>query len=68
MSVARFAVRGKLDGAGGDRTGTLTIDRDTGEVTVRPKGSHRTYTTMLGSLATMVCIAELRSVVKEEGR
>jgi hypothetical protein len=40
--------------------------RDTGEVTVRVKGSRRVYTSMLGSLATMVCIADLKSVVREE--
>jgi hypothetical protein len=65
MSVAKFVVRGKLDGAGGDKAGTLTIDRATGEVCVRAKGSHRVYRTMLGSLATMVCIADLKTVVRD---
>lgn len=65
MSVAKFNVRGRLDGAGGDKTGTITIDRETGEVCVRAKGSHRVYRTMLGSLATMVCIADLKTVVRD---
>ena len=35
------------------------------EVCVRAKGSHRVYRTMLGSLATMVCIADLKTVVRD---
>ena len=49
----------------GDKTGTITIDRETGEVCVRAKGSRRVYRMMLGSLATMVCIADLKTVVRD---
>lgn len=55
MSTASFKVRGKLDGAGGDKEGTFSIDRETGVVTVRPKGSRLVYQTTIGRLATWVC-------------
>jgi hypothetical protein len=55
MSVASFKVKGKFDSAGADKEGTVTIDRDTGVVLVRPKGSRTTYETTLGRLATWVC-------------
>lgn len=55
MSTASFKVRGRLDGAGGDKDGTFTIDRESGIVTVRPKGSRTTYQTTIGRLATWVC-------------
>jgi hypothetical protein len=55
MSVASFKVRGKLDSAGPEVEGTLFIDRKTGKVTVRRKGSRTTYETTVGMLATWVC-------------
>jgi hypothetical protein len=55
MSTAHFKVKGKLDGAGGMHEGTLSIDRETGYVTVRPKGCRSTYAIPIGELATLVC-------------
>jgi hypothetical protein len=55
MSTASFKVRGKLDSAGAEQEGTVTIDRETGKVTVRPKGRRTTYETTLGRIATWVC-------------
>jgi len=65
MSTASFKVFGKLDGAGGNKPGTLTIDRETGEVIVRPKGSRTVYKSTLGSIATMVCVVDLKTTVRE---
>lgn len=61
MSTATFKVRGKLDGAGGDKDGTLTINRETGVVIVRPKGRRATYETTLGKIATYVCLNGFRN-------
>ncbi len=55
MSKAAFKVRGKLDSAGGEKEGTLYIDRDSGAVTVRPKGSRTTYELPLSRVASYVC-------------
>lgn len=67
MTTASFKVHGKLDGAGGNKLGTMTIDRETGEVVVRPKGSRTVYRSTLGSLATMVCVVDLKTVVRDGG-
>lgn len=66
MSIAKFSVSSKLDGAGGNKRGTFTINRETNEVRVRPLGSHREYTTTLDELATLVCVLNLKAVVREE--
>lgn len=63
MSTAKFSVIGKLDGAGGMKTGTLSIDRATGEVIVRPKGSRTVYRSTLAVFATWVCVAELKAAM-----
>jgi hypothetical protein len=55
MSVASFKVRGRLDSAGGEMEGTIMIDRETGKVSVRPKGRRSTYDTSLSQVATWVC-------------
>jgi hypothetical protein len=55
MSVARFKVRATFDGAGGMKDGTFEIDRETGNVVVRPKGSRTTFHVPLSSLATWAC-------------
>ena len=55
MSTARFKVKGRLDGAGGTHEGTLTIDRETGCITVRPLGCRQTYSMFIGDVATMIC-------------
>lgn len=65
MSIARFSVESKLDGAGGNKRGTMTIDRDTHEVRVRPLGSRREYLTTLDELATLVCVMDLKRAVRE---
>jgi hypothetical protein len=62
MSIARFPVVASLDGAGGKKKGTVTIDRDTNLVSVRPHRSHRTYDMTLEAVANIIC----RSVVMQE--
>lgn len=51
MSVAKFKIEGRLDGADG---GTFLIDRASGTVGVRPKGRHRTYDLPLRDIAEMI--------------
>ena len=56
MSQARFVVpRSKFDSAGGEKSGTIVIDRDTGLATARPKHSRRVYELPLSSLAALIC-------------
>ena len=55
MSKASFKVRGKLDSAGAEKEGTLTIDRESGKVEVRPRGSRRTYEVTLSRMANWIC-------------
>lgn len=54
MSVAKFTVNAQLDSAGGKKKGTVSIDRETGIVTVRPLRSHAVYTAKLDDLADMI--------------
>lgn len=56
MTVARFKVFGRLDGAGGARQGTLSIDRAAGLVHVRPYKRQRVYTMPLSMVADMICM------------
>jgi hypothetical protein len=65
MSVAKFLVRGRLDSAGGDMDGILSIDRTTGVVYVRPKGRRQIYETTLRELADWICKTNLVAQVKE---
>ena len=64
MSTARFDVVTHLDGAGGKKKGTVSIDRDTNMVSVRPHRSHRTYDMSLEAVATIIC----RHILMEESR
>lgn len=61
---ARFRVIGRLDRAGGVTTGTVTIDRATGILEVRPLRRRRVYQMPLAVVADMVVrtlvVAELR--------
>lgn len=66
MTVARFPVVAHLDGAGGKKKGTVTIDRDTNLLSVRPHRSHRTYDMTLEAIATIVCRHVL--MVEEQDR
>jgi hypothetical protein len=54
MSVAKFTVQAQLDGAGGAKKGTVSIDRTTGLVTVRPSRSRSTYTAKLADIADLI--------------
>jgi hypothetical protein len=51
---SRFKVLGTLDSAGGVRAGTVTIDRASGLLHVRPLRKHREYTMPLSMVADMV--------------
>jgi hypothetical protein len=68
MTTARFPVTGTLDGAGGRRRGTVTIDRETGDVVVRPLRSHRTYMMPLASVATWICVTNIEHELYEKKR
>ena len=65
MSTARFVVVGRLDRAGQPVRGTVLIDRATGQFSVRPHGSHRTYDLPLDVVATWVCQQTLASEVRD---
>ena len=68
MSKSHFKVRDSLDGAGGAREGTVTIDRDAGLFHVRPLRRHRVYTLPLAMVATMVCRMIVAAEVREKKR
>jgi hypothetical protein len=55
MAVSKFRVLGKLDSAGRTTAGTVSIDRATGMIEVRPLRRRRTYTMLLSDVATLVC-------------
>jgi hypothetical protein len=65
VSRARFKVIGTLDGAGGHQAGTVEIDRETGDFSVRPHGKQKLYTMPLSVVATMVCRAIVLSEMRE---
>jgi len=54
MSIAKFIVEAQLDSAGGKKRGTVSIDRETNVVTVRPLRSHSVYHAKLDDLADLV--------------
>lgn len=54
MSVAKFIVEAQLDGAGGKKKGTVSIDRETGIVTVRPIHSRAVYHAKLSDIADRI--------------
>jgi hypothetical protein len=64
--IARFPVTGTLDYGGGRHQGTVLIDRQNGDFSVRPKGRRRLYTMPLATVATMVCEAIVRSELAEK--
>ena len=66
MSLARFRVRGVLDGAGGARSGTVVIDRAAGLMHVRPLRSRRVYTMPLSMVADMICKRILMNEVHDK--
>lgn len=55
MSKAKFVVTARMDSAGGLQKGTVEIDRESGLVTIRPMGKHRTYTAPLSTVADIIC-------------
>lgn len=65
MSRSRYRVMGRLDGAGGARVGTVTIDRHTGIFEVRPLRRRRTFSMPLSTVADMVCRAIIFSEMHE---
>lgn len=38
-----------------EQSGTLTINRNTGIVSIRPKGEHRTYSMAIDAAAEILC-------------
>jgi hypothetical protein len=54
MSTATFRIKGKLEKAGSAQEGTLTIDRATGVVSVRPLRSREAYSVPLDTVAEWV--------------
>jgi hypothetical protein len=56
MTTATFRVFGRLGMAGADGEGTLSINRETGQVIVRRKRSHTVYETTLNRLADYICV------------
>ena len=66
MRIARFRVMGVLDGSGGARSGTVTIDRDSGLVHVRPLRRRRVYTMPLSMVADMICMRIITNEVYEK--
>lgn len=54
MSTAKFTVTAQLDSAGGKKKGTVSIDRETGVITVRPHRSHAVYYAKLEDIADAI--------------
>ncbi len=63
---ARFRVLGRLDRASALTEGTVTIERETGIITVRPLRKRRTYSLTLGEVATWICQTIIRAEVAEK--
>ncbi len=57
--MVKVKVVGRIDGVQG---GTVTIDRDRGLISVRPKGRHREYKLPLAFVAEII----IAKVVKQE--
>jgi hypothetical protein len=60
MSVAKFKVEGRFNGADG---ATIEIDRGAGTVTVRPTRQRTTYTLPLATVAELVLWRALKADV-----
>jgi len=66
LSKATFQVMGVLDSAGGARSGTVVIDRETGLFEVRRLHARRTYVLSLSFVADMVVQRLLRLEAAEK--
>lgn len=55
MSQVHIKVKAQFDSAGGMKDGTITINRETGEVVVRQLRARRAYHSSLRAIANMVC-------------
>lgn len=55
----RLAVRGRLDGAGGDQNGTMVIDPTLGTISVRPEKKQSVYTRSVREIADFICRSTL---------
>jgi hypothetical protein len=66
VSTAHFEVLATLDRAGAAVKGTVSIDRETGMISVRPRGSRRTYDMPLSTVATLICKAIIIDDVKQK--
>jgi hypothetical protein len=64
--VARFRVKGQLDGTGAMKEGTATIYRDIDRIEVRPLGSREVSVSTFSSVCTFVCQKGLRVKAQEE--
>lgn len=71
---AHFRVTAKMDNAGGTQQGTVTINRESGLVSVRPLRGRRTYTMRLSDIADIICqrvilheVHEARKALKRAG-
>lgn len=61
MRRARFQIVARLEHASVATSGTVTIDRATGVVEIRPHRRRRVYLTTLAALASYAVRAELRA-------
>lgn len=66
MGIARFRVCAQLDSAGGLQEGTVTIDRESGLVEIRPLRGRRIYRTTLAMMATAACRTIIYNEVMEQ--
>lgn len=65
MGLARFPVYGRLDGA---TKGTVTIDRETGIVTVRPHRRRYEATVTLAWVAEVALFQRAKAIAAEKRR
>lgn len=63
---ARFHVFERLDAASTPQHGTLTIDRESGLCSVRPKRRRRTFDLPLSFVARMICRHVLMAELAEK--
>lgn len=66
MGVARFRVCGRLDMASRPSYGTLTIERASGVVAVRPLRRRRLYVTTLDAIAEWIVRSTIAAEVREK--
>lgn len=66
--MAHFRVVGKLDHAARVQEGTMSIDRDTGIVHVRPKRRRKVYECTVDALAQVVVQRSIRLEMLERAR